>query len=422
VLSVHGLDPPVAAALELYLLTDRTIVSLFFVFGAAFVVAFLWAEGRDHPGFVWLLAGYGAGYFLGCCIHELGHFFCARAVSIQIQHLWLGRGPLLFYHRIGETTFELRLNLRAGGAAVPFRPLRYNRYAWMFFTLGGAIANAILLVLLILAFQIPWSGDVVSDPRWALAGAACAQAMLIVRNLRPRSWVHDGRTISSDGQILLDLARGKNKDGMEQNAFFAGMLRRYASGAEPEFTASPAAERIFSHIVRADRSVDDKVRRDVDDSLLRELKRGGLTKEEELLVLDALMTDAVLYEDPALLAQIDTWSQRALALGPEVKTLRGTRGAALVSLRRYEDAKVLLTPLVGKDADDYDRLLSMTFLARAEHALGNAPAARGLIAQAQATCDSGPPRLAAAALIARVAKEVGIDATPPAKSDPASPG
>src|SRR5215470_6538115 len=198
---------------------DRFATVLFVAFGAALLVPFLWVEGLKHPGFIWLLVGYGVGYFLGCCVHELGHFVCARAVSIQIQHLWLGGGPLLFYRRIGETTFELRLNLRAGGAAVPFRPLRYNRYAWMFFTLGGAIANAILLVLLILAFQIPWSGDVVSDPRWALAGAASAQAMLIVRNLRPRSWAHDGRTISSDGQILLDLARGKNKDGMEQSAF-----------------------------------------------------------------------------------------------------------------------------------------------------------------------------------------------------------
>jgi peptidase M50-like protein len=395
---------------------DRFVTVLFVALGAALLVPFLWVEALHHPGFIWLLAGYGVGYYLGCCVHELGHFVCGRAASIQIQHVWLGRGPLLFYHRFGETTFELRLNLRAGGAAVPFRPLRYNRYAWMFFTLGGAIANATLLALLLLAFKIPWSGNIVADPRWGLAGAAAAQVMLIVRNLRPHSWVHDGRAINSDGAILWSLMREKNKDAMEQGAYFVGMLRRYASGAEPEFTASLAAERIFSHIVRVDRSTDERVRREVDDALLRELKRGGLSKEEELLTLDALMTDAVLYEDPALLAQIDAWSLRALALGPEVKTLHGTRGAALVALKCYDEAKILLTPLTGEDADAFDRLLSKTFLARAEHGLGNTAAARTLIAQAQTICDSGPPRPAAAALVARVAKEVDLDTTTPTTS------
>src|SRR5215475_14189866 len=198
----------------------RWIVSILLeLLAAALVIPLLWFQGLIYPGLIWLLGGYSAGYFVGACVHELGHFVCARAVSIQVRHLWVGKGPLILRRRIGETTFELRLNFRASGLAVPFRSLRYNRYAWMLFTLGGAIANATLLALLLLAFKIPWPSAVVADPRWGLAGAACAQAMLIVRNLRPRSFVRDGRTVNNDGAILWNLVREKTKD--DTRAFFA---------------------------------------------------------------------------------------------------------------------------------------------------------------------------------------------------------
>jgi predicted Zn-dependent protease len=163
------------------------------------------------------------------------------------------------------------------------------------------------------------------------------------------------------------------------------MLRRYNSGQDPQTTASPAAARICFHLARTDRWTAEGGR-ETADALRRELERGCLTREEEMLVLDALMTDALIDRDPALLARLDAWSSRALALGPEVRTLHGSRGAALVELGHFAEAKALLEPLAAADVESFDRLLSCAFLARAEYALGNPDTARRLATDAHTIC------------------------------------
>ena len=65
------------------------------------------------------------------------------------------------------------------------------------------------------------------------------------------------------------------------------------------------------------------------------------------MALDSLATDALIFGDAR--EQLDQWSRRAFELAPEVKTIRGTRGAALVELGRYEDGKVLLAPLAAAE-------------------------------------------------------------------------
>lgn len=119
-------------------------------------------------------------------------------------------------------------------------------------------------------------------------------------------------------------------------------------------------------------------------ALLGELERGNLMREEELLILDLLITDALLHGDPRLRPRLDEWSQRALEMAPEIATLHGSRGAALVELGRLAEGKALLEPLLTTDRASYDALLSHIFLARAEGALGNVERARYLATQARA--------------------------------------
>jgi predicted Zn-dependent protease len=145
----------------------------------------------------------------------------------------------------------------------------------------------------------------------------------------------------------------------------------------------------------------------------RELAGGDLTPEEEMHTLDCLVTGGLLVAhgaivmDPVLRPELDLWSQRALRLGPKVKTLIASRGAVLIELGRYHEGKALLeTVAFAEGAPLTDSLLNRIFLARAEHALGNAAAARRLLAEARAIARSSFRGPALTDWIGRIQHEV----------------
>jgi predicted Zn-dependent protease len=124
------------------------------------------------------------------------------------------------------------------------------------------------------------------------------------------------------------------------------------------------------------------------------------------LVLDALGTDALFFRDPALLVHLDEWSLRAVTLAPNIATVRATRGWALVELGRYAEAKPILEPLTLSAEAPFDRILSHAFLARAEHALGDAAAARHHASEARNA--TALPRMMTT-FVERLAADVGAD-------------
>jgi len=83
-------------------------------------------------------------------------------------------------------------------------------------------------------------------------------------------------------------------------------------------------------------------------------------------------------------------------------------GAVLVELGRYQEGKALLeTAAFADKASPFDLFMSRIFLARAEHALGNAAAARDLITQARATAEGTVGRQpGVTALIGRIEREM----------------
>jgi len=106
---------------------------------------------------------------------------------------------------------------------------------------------------------------------------------------------------------------------------------------------------LVAHFVPLDQFQIDRpeTRRASQEALPRELEAGDLAPEEKMLVLDALATDGLVSRDPAVLPHLDDWSRQALALGPELPTPLGGRGAVLVEVGRYEEGKALLAPLAA---------------------------------------------------------------------------
>jgi|SRR6266566_4417032 len=133
-----------------------------------------------------------------------------------------------------------------------------------------------------------------------------------------------------------------------------------------------------------------------------ELRHLVLRLPQQLQELQPLVTDGLISGDLAVRARLDEWSLQALELGPELPTLLGSRGAALVELGRYEAGKILLAPLAAANQTrPYDSLMSQAFLAHAERALGDEAAARQFANAARTIAEAIPAAPRVMAMLAR---------------------
>lgn len=353
----------------------------------------------------WSLGLYVLGFFFASVAHEGGHLLCARVCSIPIGRTVIGCGPLLMRGRVGKMQLELRV-LPVGGLVIPAAlPNFHNRGLMALFFAGGVLGNVTAIGAIVLLHVVGAAPTLLHDPMGIALVApqigilVGTQVLLIIVSLFPHWGSIKGTPIASDGLQLLRVLSGTFP--------YAILLEQYRRGATRPST-TPASSRIAYQLARLDRLIREDARRDFCAALRRELAEGGLSAEEEMLVLDALVTDGLIFADPLLRPELDQWSLRTLQLGPEIRTLVGSRGAVLVELGRYQEGKHLLETVAFADgAAPFDALMSRIFLARAEHALGNAAAASDLMIQARsATARLGAFGPAVIALIGRIDGEM----------------
>jgi hypothetical protein len=327
-------------------------------------------HGFQMPAVEWFFVGLS----IGALCHELGHAMFAAIGSMPIRLISVGRGPLLWRGRYGETWFELRV-LPFGGFVRPYPLVNYRWYWWALFVLGGVLGNVAVICLLAGLEAI---GATLDKEDNVLAAIGFAQVLIVVGNMVPfsvtvrgtRSTL-DGKTIPSDGMQLLRLLR-QRRDGQAQNrGAYIARLSRY-SGGNTQPTIGFASSRIWSDLDCYYLAPNGNARHDFRAALLHEVEGDDLAPEEKMWVLDSLVTDGLVSCDPAVLPHLDDWSRQALALSPELPTLLGSRGAVLVEIGRYEEGKALLVPLaVASEVGSLDAFMTRAFLARAERALGN---------------------------------------------------
>ena len=375
---------------------------------------------------------YLLGLVAASVVHEGGHLLCARVCSIPIGRIVIGGGPVLMRLHVGKVQLEWRL-LPVGGLVVPAAlPNLQARGPMALFFLGGVLGNvaaigAIILLHVMGAVPTLLYNDA-GTPLIALQAGilTLSQAFFVILCLIPHWAPMDGRPMASDGLQLLRLLQGRLQ--------YAVRLEPYRHGMTRPPKASSASSRIAEQFARTDRLSSTDARRDfwvrlrgelVDSGLpaqdlpaqdlsAQDLPAQDLPAEEEMLVLDALVTDGLLFADPMLLTGLEQWSLRALQLGPGVRTVVGSRGAALVELGRYQEGKALLEAVAFTvDAEPFDALMSRIFLARAEQALGNAAAAAALMTQVRSiTAQAGALEPAVISLIERIEREIQCTKSP----------
>jgi hypothetical protein len=343
--------------------------------------------GQPLPTFLSLWMGlFFLGLVIGIVAYKAGRVLWARFGSIPIRRIVIGRGPVLTRGRLGDMRLEVRLVptgmvvICAESASAP------KRSAVLLYLLSGVLANIVVIGVIIWLHRAgvapPILHNDVGMPLLApQAGILIfAQLMMIVVSLA------EPFVYARSPQI---------------KTYRAGTTR------PPISTRSFAIVRILYRVARHGRLNNQDSRRKVWAAVQRELAQGDLTPEEEMYALDWVITNWLMtkrlaaagpiFADPDLRPKLDEWSDRAMRLGPKIKTIVASRGAVLVELGRYGEGKALLQSLVSiKGAPLLDALLNRIYLARAEHALGNAAAARRLIRQAQAIARAGarPPLLA----------------------------
>jgi len=335
------------------------------------------------PPLLWFYAGLA----VGLAFHEGGHALCALLTGRPIRRVSIGVGPLLLDRQFGVAKLEWRL-LPFAGIVQCYPEFAHRRLLpTMLFILGGVLGNAILASIVVALVS---TGATPPSAHAALIAIGIAQVVLIAINLFPHRVSIGGTRIGSDGLQLFRLFWRPHNDWARQREAYAAELGRYSSTGEVAPIDAPHSARIFYQVYRPDRWADEGTRREFQSALIHELNRGELWRQEEMLVLDALLTYGLVIDDPELRPRLDEWSLRALALGPDVPTLLGTRGAVLVSLGRYEEGKALLSSLPGNHDNapsdaTFDTFMNQVFLAQAELALGNSTVAQSLVDAARKT-------------------------------------
>jgi hypothetical protein len=348
--------------------------------------------GQSLPAFLlsWLSL-FLAGLLIGIVAYKAGRLLWARVGSIPIRRIVIGRGPALMRGRFGDMRLEVRLVptgmvvICAESASAP------KRLAVLLYLLSGVLANIVAIGVIIWLHRAGVAPPLLRNevgmplPVPQAGILICAQIIMI------------GFSLAEP----LAYARAR-------------LIKTYRAGTSrpPISTRSLAFVRILYRVARHGRLHNQDSRRKAWAAVQRELSQGDLNPEEEMYALDWMIADGMIgdwlmtdrraaagqiFTDPGLRPKLDEWSDRAMRLGPKIKTIVTSRGAVLVALGRYIEGKALLQRLVSiKGAPLLDAVLIRIYLARAEHALGNATAARRLIEQARAItrAEARPPLLA----------------------------
>jgi hypothetical protein len=335
--------------------------------------------------FAWFIVGLAVGIIS----HEAGHAACCLFARIPIRRVVVGTGPLILGRRIGGAKLELRL-VPFNGAVHFDSPFPRRKLAIAFVTIGGVLGNVAFLAA---AAALAAFDAVPYQARTPLVAMMAAQFLLAALSLLPfRARIGEAR-MATDGLALLSLVLWPLIGKRQMLRSHAEHVARYRSQPSEQWRPSEASRRIAFQMCRDGWSNETR-RREIQHALMAELEGGKLAPEEETLVLDQMLTYALVCGDPEFRSMLDAWSRRSLELSPGLPTLLATRGGVLVELGDYEAGKAFLLPILASQDSAaealFDKLLCQYFIARAEHALGHVGESRSFAEAARKTAASAP--------------------------------
>ncbi len=319
------------------------------------------------------------GLWIAMFVHEFGHAVFGWLAGIRLKQIVIGEEPTLFRKRFGETEFILNAVLDTAYVR-PYYIVGCQSFRYGVFVAGGIIANVMAFALL--AAFVTW-GHLPPYAQSVCQALAWAQAFGVIMNVIPwPSQNPDAPDEGSDGNQIWRLLRNPQDPS---TPYFEALLAPYQDAAAAPSEPSWAAGLILDCRLRPRRWTSPDVQFEVFGALTRELARGRMTRAEEMLTLETLISDWFVFAGPATGEEVDQWSLRLLELGPDVTTIKGTRGAVLTMNGRHNEGKAIMTAQLQKpNLTSIDQLLNRAFVAHADCGLGHIAEAQAAIAAVKA--------------------------------------
>lgn len=300
------------------------------------------------------IAAFALTHLVGTILHESAHALAARLAGFTLRRIRIGAGPIHFTARLGKADVEVRL-IPGWGMVETYTPLVDRRLGMFLHIAAGPISDIGLLAgLIALSENLP-EGEIYNA---MIIPAILAQLLATFANLWPHRATVYGTETASDALLMWRILRYGTGVGPYVELYGAMLSQHLAAGETlPRFNAH--SEIIAWHVVagigRQSTVEQEQTRR------LERMLSEDLPPCERILLLDTLATTALVMPDPSRHADLDQWSETLLDLAPGSATLRGTRGAALIEIGRYEDGIAMLAD--AEDDSQFNNCLVSAFRA-----------------------------------------------------------
>lgn len=305
--------------------------------------------------------------YISVFCHELGHFVCAKLVGMSPHLMKVGSGFSISSNRFFGARIELGiLPFPLDGETRAHYPTNWStvgdlKLKLIIYYIGGCLANSILLACSIA--MLAHTGFPI------FLYFILIEVVMIISSLVPTSILQSGMEHHNDGKkIFLALTKGY------QQYLLTGLqeyLARMDGNLAGPYILLKNDTRTIELFVKAE---IEFIYRHFDEAVAlynRLLSSPNVSGAERVYILDMLTSIVIIHGQKQYVAQADVWSQEAMKLAGNSKTVRGTRGAILIELGEYEEGMQMLLQLTEPDNDSIDIAISSCYLAEAEHRLGN---------------------------------------------------
>jgi hypothetical protein len=302
-------------------------------------------------------------------LHETGHALAGRIMKKQILEVRVGVGPAILRTRMFEADILVGL-LPLAGRVKTFPQLRYSKAAKVVFIAAGPVTDLVLLSIMIALFRASSDMEAV---RVALFPAIAFQVILTFGNLMPRSTTFYGQRIPNDTLAFWQTVWSKDDPFAANRQLYLLMLQACTGIATSPLPFTGRSDRIAYYLLEANRAAGDLTDQQI-AKLDHELSMTP-SLDEQLLIMDSIVTHLLAGESPGREAYLDELSERALSLAPHLLTLQRSRGSVLARLGRHEEALILLADV--EEGTVVDRCWNAAFRALAHFHAGRKDRAKG---------------------------------------------
>jgi tetratricopeptide (TPR) repeat protein len=304
-----------------------------------------------------------ASLFIGAltslALHEFSHAIAGRLAQLQIRELRIGLGPTVFRARLLKMEIYIGA-IPLAGRVMTFPQLSWSKSANLYFIAAGPVMDVVWFAILIGAMALYRDSE--------LAGAILMppivfQIVVLFGNLPPRYIKVYGLRVPNDVLALWKIIHGYNPFEAHREHYLK-VLPRYMRADDTPWHPTGQSDRIAFYVFKLDLT-------DEDISALEDELAHTTFASEQLLLIETAATKILGKSAPPpsrLNALLDHLTEKAVAIAPELSTLKGTRGAALARLGRHEEALNILAQ--ADESDDFNRCLNAAFRALAHSSAG----------------------------------------------------